>query len=33
MISDKKAILRNKTHSFDFVLYQLDIQFSFLFTN
>ena len=33
MISDKKAMLRNKTHSFDCVLYQLGIQFSFLFTN
>ena len=33
MISDKKAMLRNKTRRFDYVLYQFGIQFSFLFTN
>ena len=33
MMSDKKAMLRNKTRSFDYVLYQFGIQFFFLFTN
>ena len=33
MISDKNAMLRNKTRSFDYVLYYISFKFSFLFTN
>ena len=33
MISDKNAMLRNKTRSFDYVLYYIGFKFSFLFTN
>ena len=33
MISDKTAMLRNKTRSFDYVLYYIGFKFSFLFTN
>ena len=33
MTSDKNAMLRNKTRSFDYVLYYIGFKFSFLFTN